>query len=226
MGSPLAANEVNLVVMPPSDMPPALATQRIAGYIVAEPFNALAEDLKVGRVQRFTGDLWRNHACCVVFMHEHDLNNRPEWSQKVVNAIVKAQLWTRENRAEAAQLLAKDGNNRYTPHSSSVLQRVLAPAISERAGYEADGAIQQVSWNEQRIDFQPYPFPSYTEELVTRLKSTLIQGDNQFLAALDPKHVAADLVDDRFVKNSIGAVGGLKAFGLPDSFERTEEFGF
>lgn len=159
-------------------------------------------------------------------MHEHDLNNRPEWSQKVVNAIVKAQLWTRENRAEAAQLLAKDGNNRYTPHSSSVLQRVLAPAISERAGYEADGAIQQVSWDEQRIDFQPYPFPSYTEELVTRLKSTLIQGDNQFLAALDPKHVAADLVDDRFVKNSIGAVGGLKAFGLPDSFERTEEFGF
>src|SRR5450830_1953348 len=99
--STLAANEVNLVVLPPSDMPPALASKRIAGYIVAEPFNALAEELKVGRVQRFTGDLWRNHACCVVFMHEQDLNNRPEWSQKVVNAIVKAQLWTRDNRAEA-----------------------------------------------------------------------------------------------------------------------------
>src|SRR5690606_39893108 len=71
---------------------------RIAGYIVAEPFNALAENLNIGRVQRFTGDVWRNHACCVVFMHEHDLNGRPEWSQKVVNAIVKAQLWTREDR--------------------------------------------------------------------------------------------------------------------------------
>ncbi|MBI6853208.1 ABC transporter substrate-binding protein [Pseudomonas cichorii] len=222
----LAANEVNLIVLPPSDMPPALASKRIAGYIVAEPFNALAEDLKVGRIQRFTGDLWRNHACCVVFMHEHDLNNRPEWSQKVVNAIVQAQAWTRDNRAEAAKLLSRDGTNRYTPHAQSVLDRVLAPQASERQGYLASGAIQHSQWDEHRIDFQPYPFPSYTEELVRRLKDTLIEGDKGFLASLDPKYAAQDLVDDRFVRNSIGAMGGLKTFGLADNFERTEEFGF
>ncbi|MFJ3054043.1 ABC transporter substrate-binding protein [Pseudomonas nitroreducens] len=219
----LAANEVNLVVLPPSDMPPALAAKRIAGYIVAEPFNALAENLKVGRIQRFTGDVWRNHACCVVFMHEHDLNNRPEWSQKVVNAIVKAQLWTRDNRAEAAKLLSKDGENRYTPHAPDVLSRVLAPAARERQQYLADGAIRHADWHEERIDFQPYPFPSYTEELVRRLKDTLIQGDKGFLAALEPTQVAKDLVDDRFVRNAIASVGGLSAFGFPDSFERSEE---
>ncbi|MCJ1878344.1 ABC transporter substrate-binding protein [Pseudomonas nitroreducens] len=219
----LAANEVNLVVLPPSDMPPALAARRIAGYIVAEPFNALAENLKVGRIQRFTGDVWRNHACCVVFMHEHDLNNRPEWSQKVVNAIVKAQLWTRDNRAEAAKLLSKDGENRYTPHAPDVLGRVLAPAASERQQYLADGAIRHADWHEERIDFQPYPFLSYTEELVRRLKDTLIQGDKGFLAALEPTQVAKDLVDDRFVRNAIASVGGLSAFGFPDSFERREE---
>ena len=224
-GSALGANEVNLLVLPPSDMPPALASQRIAGYIVAEPFNALAEELKVGRVQRFTGDVWRNHACCVVFMHEHDLNNRPEWSQKVVNAIVKAQLWTRDHRAEAAQLLSKDGANRYTPHAPQVLNRVLAPAASDREAYLASGAIRHSHWDESRIDFQPYPFPSYTQELVKRLKDTLIEGDKGFLAGLDPAHTAQDLVDDRFVRNAIAAVGGLKAFGLADSFERSEEFG-
>ncbi|PYY79442.1 ABC transporter substrate-binding protein [Pseudomonas sp. TKO26] len=224
-GSALGANEVNLLVLPPSDMPPALASQRIAGYIVAEPFNALAEELKVGRVQRFTGDVWRNHACCVVFMHEHDLNNRPEWSQKVVNAIVKAQLWTRDHRAEAAQLLSKDGANRYTPHAPQVLNRVLAPAASDREGSLASGAIRHSHWDEQRIDFQPYPFPSYTQELVKRLKDTLIEGDKGFLADLDPAHTAQDLVDERFVRNAIAAVGGLKAFGLADSFERSEEFG-
>ncbi|MFS2126921.1 ABC transporter substrate-binding protein [Pseudomonas sp. Pseusp97] len=219
----LAANEVNLVVLPPSDMPPALAAKRIAGYIVAEPFNALAENLKVGRIQRFTGDVWRNHACCVVFMHEHDLSNRPEWSQKVVNAIVKAQLWTRDNRAEAARLLSKDGENRYTPHAPEVLGRVLALAPSERQQYLADGAIRHADWHEERIDFQPYPFPSYTEELVRRLKDTLIQGDKGFLAALEPAQVAKDLVDDRFVRNALAGVGGLGAFGFPDSFERSEE---
>ncbi|MBA1205122.1 ABC transporter substrate-binding protein [Pseudomonas capeferrum] len=220
----VAANEVNLLVLPPSDMPPALASKRIAGYIVAEPFNALAEDLKVGRVQRFTGDVWRNHACCVVFMHEHDLDNRPEWSQKVVNAIVKAQLWTRDHRAEAAALLSKAGPNRYTPHTPQVLSKVLAPAPGDRDAYVQSGAIRHRQWDEQRIDFQPYPFPSYTEELVRRLKDTLIEGDKSFLAALDPAHVARDLVDDRFVRNSIEAAGGLSAFGLADSYERREEF--
>lgn len=220
----VAPNEVNLVVLPPSDMPPALASRRIAGYIVAEPFNALAEELKVGRVQRFTGDIWRNHACCVVFMHEQDLNNRPEWSQKVVNAIVKAQLWTRDHRVEAAKLLSKDGDNRYTPHAQPVLDRVLAPAATDRQQYLASGAIQHRHWDEQRIDFQPYPFPSYTEELVKRLKDTLIEGDKGFLVNLDPQHAARDLVDDRFVRNAIASVGGLKAFGLPESFERSEEF--
>lgn len=219
----IAANEVNLVVLPPSDMPPALASKRIAGYIVAEPFNALAENLKVGRIQRFTGDVWRNHACCVVFMHEHDLNNRPEWSQKVVNAIVKAQLWTRDNREEAAKLLSKDGVNRYTPHAPEVLGRVLAPAASEREAYLASGAIQHGDWADKRIDFQPYPFPSYTEELVKRLKNTLIEGNSSFLADLDPAATARDLVDDRFVRTAIEAVGGLKAFGAPESFERVEE---
>lgn len=222
--SSIAANEVNLLVMAPADMPPALASQRIAGFIVAEPFNALAEDLKVGRVQRFTGDIWRNHACCVVFMHEHDLNNRPEWSQKVVNAIVKAQVWTRDHRQEAAQLLSKDGANRYTPHSAQVLSRVLAPAASERAGYLASGAIQHSHWDEHRIDFQPYPFPSYTEELVRRLKDTAIEGDKRFLADLDPRQVTAELVDDRFVRQAIAQVGGMQTFSLAQSFQRQEEF--
>ncbi|MHB0766174.1 ABC transporter substrate-binding protein [Stutzerimonas sp. NM35] len=221
--SGIAANEVGLVVLPPSDMPPALASKRIAGYIVAEPFNALAENLKVGRIQRFTGDVWRNHACCVVFMHEHDLNNRPEWSQKVVNAIVKAQLWTRDHREEAAQLLSRDGANRYTPHTPEVLTKVLAPAANDRQQYLDSGAIQHGEWNDKRIDFQPYPFPSYTEQLVTRLKDTLILGENGFLDDLDPVAAARDLVDDRFVRNAIEAVGGLQAFGFPDSFEREEE---
>ena len=64
-----------------------------------------------------------------------------------------------------------------------------------------------------------------SQELVKRLKDTLIEGDKGFLAGLDPAHTAQDLVDDRFVRNAIASVGGLKAFGLADSFERSEEFG-
>lgn len=216
------AGEVNLVVMSPADMPPALASGQIAGFIVAEPFNAAAETLKIGKVLRFTGDVWRDHACCVVTMHERDLSQRADWSQKVVDAIVKAQHWTREHAGEAAQLLAKEGSDHYTPHPAPVLKRVLAPEAGEAGRYLADRAVLHADWHEKRIDFQPYPFPSYTETLIKQMKATQVEGDAAFLAKLDPAFVARDLVDDRFVRRSIAAIGGMKAFGLPEAFTRTE----
>jgi len=222
-GQQATPEQVNLVVLPPSDMPPALASRRIEGYIVAEPFNAAAEAKGIGKVLRFTGDVWRQHACCVVFMHEADLEHRPEWSQKVVDAIVRAQLWTREHRGEAAQILANDGAHHYTPHPSEILARVLAPAAEQRANYVQTGAIRHPEWNDQRIDFQPYPFPSYTEELVRRLQQTLIEGKHDFLASLDPKRAASELVDDRFVRKALATQNAFAAFGLTPALSRTEQ---
>lgn len=217
-----AADEVSLVLMAPADMVPALASGQIAGYIVAEPFNAAAEVNGVGHVLRFTGDVWRDHACCLVFMQEADLTGRPEWSQKVVNAMVKAQLWTRDNRGETAELLSAANPNKYTPHSVEILTKVLNPPEEDVARYVASGAIRHPEWRDRRIDFQPYPFPSYTEELVRMLKETQVAGERGFLDALDPAFAAADLVDDSFVKKALEGAGGLPAFGLAEGFTRTE----
>lgn len=218
-----ADDEVNLVLMAPPDMVPALAAGQISGYIVAEPFNAAAEVNQVGKVLRFTGDVWKDHACCLVFMHEQDLDERPEWSQKVVNAMVKAQLWTRDNRAETAQLLSSDHAQQYTPHSVEILNRVLNPDESDIDDYVASGAIRHPEWREKRIDFQPYPFPSYTEELIRQLQNTHVEGDRAFLDELDPAFAAQDLVDDSFVRRAIEEAGGLRAFGLEDGSYTREE---
>lgn len=218
----VGSDEVSLVVMPPSDMLPALAAGSISGYIVAEPFNAAAELMGVGKVLRFTGDVWRNHACCTVFMHERDLNGRPQWSQGVVDAIVRAQLWILENRAEAAKILSRESGKQYTPHGLSALTKVLAPPESDAQSYLASRAVRHADWKEERIGFQPYPYPSYTEELVTRLKNTTVEADRGFLNQLDPVFAANDLVDDRFVRKSIEAVGGLQKFGVEGAYTRTE----
>ncbi len=214
--------QVKLVVMAPSDMVPALANKQVSGYIVAEPFNASAEVLKIGKILRFTGDVWKDHACCVVLMHEQDLEQRPEWTQKVVNGVVQAQAWIQEHRSETAQILSRDNAQRYTPHTYETLAQVLEPARMDAALYEGSGAIVNTDWKEKRIDFQPYPFPSYTEELIRKLKTTLVSGRNEFLQDLDPAFVAGDLVDDRFVKKAIIDMGGMSAFGLPESFARQE----
>ena len=216
----LDAKEVNLVVLAPAEMVSALAGKSVAGYIVAEPFNAAAENLKIGKVLRFVGDVWKNHACCLVTLSERDTVDRPEWAQRVTNAIVKAQLWTRNNQLDTAKLLASTGEGKYTPHGLPVLSKVLA--ASDYAGYEQAGVVKHKGWYQRRIDFQPYPYPSYTEELVRALRSTKVEGESAFLQQLDPAFAARDLVDDRFVKKALAQVGGLAAFGAPAAFTRTE----
>jgi NitT/TauT family transport system substrate-binding protein len=218
----LAADEVLLVVMAPSDMLPALAAGSISGYIVAEPFNAAAEIMGVGKILRFTGDAWQDHACCTVFMHERDLNDRPQWSQAVVDGIVKAQLWIDTHRNETAGILSRESGYRYTPHTKPVLTKVLAPSSEDRQTYLASGAIIHPDWSEQRIGFQPYPYPSYTEALIEQLRVTTMAADNAFLQTLDPVAAAADLVDDRFVKQAINQLGGPAVFGQPLDWQRTE----
>ncbi|MDO9596519.1 MAG: ABC transporter substrate-binding protein [Azoarcus sp.] len=216
----VAANEVNLVVLPPAEMVSALAGKGIAGFIVADPFNALAETMGVGKVLRFSGDVWKDHACCVTFLSERDIAERPAWAQGVTTAIVKAQLWTRNNQLEAAKLLSGVGENRYTPHSVDVLAKVLS--ATDYARYEASGVARNKGWHQRRIDFQPWPFASYTEELVRSLATTKVEGDTGFLAKLDPAFVARDLIDERFVREAINAVGGPQVFGLPANLLRSE----
>src|SRR5699024_757708 len=141
---------------------------------------------------------------------------------KVVNAMVRAQLWTRDNRAETAQLLSSENPHNYTPHTPEILGRVLTPTEADHADYIASGAIRHPEWLSKRIDFQPYPFPSYTEELVRQLKETKVEGERAFLDTLDPAFAAGDLVDDSFVRRAVAELGGLPAFGLPDSWTREE----
>ncbi len=219
----LKPNEVNLIVLPPAEMVPALAAKSIAGYIVADPFNAAGENLKVGKVLRFTGDVWKNHACCVTFLAERDIAERPEWAQRVTNGLVKAQLWTRSNQLETAKLLSAQGEHRYTPHALGLLSKVLA--ATDYDSYEQAGIVRNRGWYQRRIDFQPYPYPSYTEELVRSLKQTRLEGNNTFLEGLDPAFVARDLVDDRFVRKALDSVGGLGAFGVSGGYSRKEVLG-
>ena len=211
--------EVKLIVMSPPDMPPALSNDSIQGYIVADPFNAVAEVNKVGKVLRFVPDVWLDHACCVVVMHQDDVEQKPKWAQAVVNSIAKAQVFARNNRAEAATILSTDGEG-YLPQPLPAIERALTHYDLDE--YTPSGAITHPDWDTQRIDFQPFPFQSYTEELVRQMRQTVVEGDNSFLQDLDPTRVHEELIHDEFARNAIDLVGGASAFDIPESLTRDE----
>jgi len=196
-GSRLEANEVNLMIMPPPDMPPALAARSIDAYIVAEPFNAAGELLAQGKLLRFTGDIWKNHPCCVVCMNETLTERQPEWTQKVMNAVVRAQGHIQDNKKEIAHMLSRDGK-RYLPMPANVVERAMT--AYDLPEYAASGAVRHPEWGNGRIDFSPWPYPSATRMLVGAMNETLVGGDKTFLAGLDPDFVADDLVNYDVVK--------------------------
>jgi len=202
---------VELVVMSPSDMVPALANGSIAGFTVADPFNAAAQVRGIGRIHRYLGDLWRDHACCALVVHQDLLDRRPETAQALTDGVVAAQLRIDADRTETAKML-----------SAGYLPQPL-PAITTALTYPKPPPVRHADWNPQRIGFQPFPFPSFTAALVAAMPGTLVDGDTRFLDRLDPARVHGELIDDRFVRTALDRVGGPSAVGIPDSLTRTEE---
>jgi NitT/TauT family transport system substrate-binding protein len=200
-GEPISPTEVNLQVMPPPEMPAALAAKKIDAYIVAEPFNAMGEVKAGARMLRFTGDIWKNHPCCVVCMHEGDAEQNPEWTQKVMNGIVKAQVYTSANKEEVAEMLSRDGKG-YLPMPAKVVKRAMTLYSDDEAYLESE-AIKHPGWGNGRIDFQPWPYPSATKMIVSAMNETVVDGDKTFLSKLDPEFVAKDLVNYEFVKRAL-----------------------
>jgi len=222
-GEAVAKNEVNLQVLQPPEMPPALAAGKIDGYIVAEPFNALGELKAGGKILRFTGDIWKNHPCCVVAMHEQDTVERPEWTQKVVNAVVKAEIYASKNKREVARLISQDGKG-YIPLPAAVIERAITHY--DDPDYDKLGANRhKQAWGNDRIDFQPWPYPSATKLIVEAMGKTVVSGDKTFLDKLDPDFVVNDLVDSSFVRRALAKYPEWKndpSVNAGDPFNRVE----
>lgn len=225
METPPKPDEVNLFILPPPEMPLALAGKKIDGYIVAEPFNAIGEVKINARILRFTGDMWKNHPCCVIVMNEEIVHENPIFTQKVINAIVRAQRFIHENPLKTAHLLSKEGGT-YLPVSEEILRRVFAFYDPKTYGAGTpSAAIRHPEWGIKRIGFQPYPFPSATRFIVNEMKQTLMEGEMGFLNRLDPEFAIRDLVDDTFVKKAIDHAGGPSFFdtlATTDPFKREE----
>jgi len=199
----LSKDEVNLFILPPPDMPTALLGNKIDGYIVADPFNALAEIKFNARIMRFTGDIWKNHPCCVIVANENFTNNHIVVVQKAMNAIVRAQAFCISHPDQTALLLSRDGEG-YLPFPKNVLSKVFEnPEKSQ---------LVHPTWNVERIGFQPFPFPSATQFILDRMRQTLVEGDTRFLKNLDTPKAAAALVDDTFVTKTLDEMGGIKRF--------------
>ncbi|WP_088894105.1 ABC transporter ATP-binding/substrate-binding protein [Leptolyngbya ohadii] len=102
-------HDVNIVMIPPTQMVTALKTGAIDGYCVGEPWNSRAVQEDLGYVIATDLDIWSGHLEKVLGVREEWANRYPQTHIALVKALLEACEYCddRRNREEIAEILAR-----------------------------------------------------------------------------------------------------------------------
>jgi NitT/TauT family transport system substrate-binding protein len=117
--------DIEIIEMPPPDMPAALYANAVDAYCTGEPFGAAAQSAGYARVLRMTRDEWRNYICCCLTVREELIAENRPLVQDLVNQIQGAGNWldlTHENRNKAVRIAS--GKNFFN-QDPKILQFVM-----------------------------------------------------------------------------------------------------
>jgi nitrate ABC transporter ATP-binding subunit len=100
--------DVNLAIVPPSQMVQRLKTKEIDGYCVGAPWNSLAVRDDIGFVVATDLEIWRGHPEKVLGVKEEWANNHPQTHLALVKAMIEACQYCDDPRyrEEIADLIA------------------------------------------------------------------------------------------------------------------------
>lgn len=103
----LDEKSVNIVEVPPPDMPVALATGHIDGYFVGEPFASVS--LKSGTGTRLLNveEIWPKFICNLMIVQEDLIISRPEWVQQLVSTAVGSGVWAQGHIDEVVRIASQ-----------------------------------------------------------------------------------------------------------------------
>jgi NitT/TauT family transport system substrate-binding protein len=107
----MTLRDVELVEMPPPDMPAALYSHAVDAISSGEPFMGQAELDGYGRVLWQAKDVWPNFISCVLAVSEDSIKNDRAWVQQLVDGIAQSGKWLDQNmdhRMAAAQFVSKN----------------------------------------------------------------------------------------------------------------------
>jgi len=116
----LKYEDVNVVELPPAEMPAALSEGRISGYVVAEPFGAIAVTMDKGKVLYQSEEIWLDSVDCALVLRSEFIEKEREIAQAFVNEYVRA-----GELAEAKDDYIKEVSGKYMNVDEKVLDLSL-----------------------------------------------------------------------------------------------------
>lgn len=153
--------DIQIRVLPPPEMVANLKAGNVDGYLAPDPFNQRAVYEKVGFLHLLTKEIWEGHPCCAFAASAEFAKTMPNTFGALFKSIVDATHYSHEsgNRKEIAAAIAPKN---YLNQPVTVVEQVLT-------GTYADG-LGNVKKEPNRIDFDPFPWPSMAVWILTQMK--------------------------------------------------------
>lgn len=191
--------DIEIAILPPPFMPDALASGRLDGFCVGEPWNSVACRQAGGTIVLTKSAIWRASPEKVLALREDWPRERPRQLSALLQSMLDAAFWCEEaaNRVELVQLLS-------APDLLDQPPEVLLPSLDG----SLDGAGRFLTY---AADQANYPWKSDAEWFLSQMRRWRQIGAGQgnlakvravfrpdlLRAALHERGISAPLADDR-----------------------------
>ena len=100
--------DLTILGMGGADAKTALASGNVDAVFLPHPSPTIIESEGTGRVIVQSGEMWEDHACCVVLVTDALIRDHPELVEQIVRTHIRATEYNIEHPEEAAQIFADD----------------------------------------------------------------------------------------------------------------------
>lgn len=202
--------DVRLDVVPPPDTVAQMSIGDLDAMLIAEPFNQRLVAEGAGYIHMLSKDLWPGHPCCILSASQGWIDNHPNTFKALTKAVLESSDYAknRSNRAMIAETLAP---RQYLNQPKEVLEAIYSGKFDDGKGNRLEVP--------DRIDFDPYPWQSFSYWIMTQLTRW---------KDLEQKSLAnhEELSEDIFLTDWIKEVSNEMNISVPTEKTRSEELMF
>jgi len=121
----MTADQIEIVEMPPPDMPAALYANAVDAYCTGEPFGAAAQRAGYARPLRMTRDEWPTYICCVLTVREELIQSNRRMVQDLVDLVLGAGMWLDSDPSHRDKAVHIAAGREYFNQDPKIIQFVM-----------------------------------------------------------------------------------------------------
>jgi NitT/TauT family transport system substrate-binding protein len=169
----MTPKDVELIEMPPPDMPAALYAKAVDAYCTGEPFGAAAQRAGYARPLSMTRDEWRKYICCVLTVREEAIRDNRQQVQDLVNHVLGAGIWLDREQANRDKAVKIAAGRKFFNQDPNIIKFVMENP-TDRVTY-GDLSMVRAEFDElMRLSIEagtlkkPVPYEKYVDESFAR----------------------------------------------------------